>query len=718
MSALIPMSKPNPASQSATLLIEVFTEELPPKSLRRLGDAFSEGIFTALKVAGLATESSQVNGFATPRRLAVQVSNVLNQAPDYPVREKLLPTSIAFDAQGQASAPLLKKLSSLGYGNIDLSTLEKAGEGKNETLYLNVIAQGAALEQTAQVALEQTLSKLPVAKMMHYQVLQKDGQLADIQFARPAHRIIALHGNKILNISSLGIEASNQTEGHRFLAPGKVTISSADQYENDLQTKAKIIPSFEKRRAQIESALLKAAGNDLVLMPDSLLDEVSALVEWPAIYECHFDEEFLEVPQECLILTMQTNQKYFALTDRQGRLRNRFLIVSNIETFKPNAIISGNERVVRPRLSDARFFFRQDQKRPLVSRVAELGKVVYHNQLGSQLERTKRVQGIASEIAKKLHADETLASRAAELAKTDLLSDMVGEFPELQGIMGRYYAIHDGENIEVAAACSEHYMPRFAGDALPQTPTGMILAIADKLETLVGIWGVGLAPTGDKDPYALRRHALGICRLLLEKNLSLSLPELIDLARAQFSQKDVLEKARATDIYEFIIDRLRAYLRDQSVDGKPFTSAEIDAVLSQEPAQINDLIERLTALREFDALPEAAQLAAANKRISNILKKTTTPIPASCASKLLKIPAEATLHQALKSITPALTSAYGKRQFVEVLKALVSLSTPIDQFFADVMVMDPNTQLRDNRLALLQELHQKMNLVADLGKLA
>jgi len=718
VSALIPMSKPNPASQSATLLIEVFTEELPPKSLRRLGDAFSEGIFTALKVAGLATVSSQATGFATPRRLAVQVSNVLNQAPDYPVREKLLPTSIAFDAQGQASAPLLKKLSSLGYGNIDLSTLEKAGEGKNETLYLNVIAQGAALEQTAQVALEQTLSKLPVAKMMHYQVLQKDGQLADIQFARPAHRIIALHGNKILNISSLGIEASNQTEGHRFLAPGKVTISSADQYENDLQTKAKIIPSFEKRRAQIESALLKAAGNDLVLMPDSLLDEVSALVEWPAIYECHFDEEFLEVPQECLILTMQTNQKYFALTDRQGRLRNRFLIVSNIETTKPDAIISGNERVVRPRLSDARFFFRQDQKRPLVSRVAELGKVVYHNQLGSQLERTKRVQGIASEIAKKLHADETLASRAAELAKTDLLSDMVGEFPELQGIMGRYYATHDGENVEVAAACSEHYMPRFAGDALPQTHTGTILAIADKLETLVGIWGVGLAPTGDKDPYALRRHALGICRLLLEKNLSLSLPELIDLARAQFSQKDVLEKARATDIYEFIIDRLRAYLRDQSVDGKPFTSPEIDAVLSQEPAQINDLIERLTALREFDALPEAAQLAAANKRISNILKKTTTPIPASCASKLLKIPAEATLHQALESITPALTSAYGKRQFVEVLKALVSLSTPIDQFFADVMVMDPNTELRDNRLALLQELHQKMNLVADLGKLA
>ena len=453
-------------------------------------------------------------------------------------------------------------------------------------------------------------------------------------------------------------------------------------------------------------------------MPDSLLDEVTALVEWPAIYECHFDQEFLEVPQECLILTMQTNQKYFALTDQQGKLRNRFLIVSNIETTKPEAIISGNERVVRPRLADARFFFQQDQKRSLASRVADLGKVVYHNQLGSQLERTKRVQGLAVDIAKKLHGDETLASRAAEIAKTDLLTDMVGEFPELQGIMGRYYATHDNENPEVASACSEHYMPRFAGDALPQTATGTILAIADKLETLVGIWGVGLAPTGDKDPYALRRHALGICRLLLEKNLSLSLPELIELARTQFSQKDVQAKANSGDIYEFIIDRLRAYLRDQSVAGKSFTSAEIDAVLSQEPAQINDLIERLTALREFNALPEAAQLAAANKRISNILKKIATPIPANCSSKLLQIPAEASLHKALESITSALTTAYEKRQFVELLKTLVALSTPIDQFFADVMVMDPNPELRDNRLALLQQLHQKMNLVADLGKLA
>ena len=712
------MSTSNSNPQSDSLLIELFTEELPPKSLRRLGEAFSEGIFTALKSAKLTTDESVTTSFATPRRLAVQISHVLSQAPDYPIREKLLPTSIAYDAHGKATPPLLKKLAALGYADIDLSILEKTGEGKNEALYLNVITKGAALEQTAQTALEQTLSKLPIAKMMHYQVQQKNGSLVEVQFARPAHRIIALYGDTVLNISSLGIHASNETEGHRFLAPGVLTINTAGQYENDLQNKAKVIPSFSKRREQIEAALLKMAGDDLVLMPDSLLDEVTALVEWPAVYECQFDQEFLEVPQECLILTMQTNQKYFALTDKQGKLRNRFLIVSNIETTAPSAIISGNERVVRPRLSDARFFFQQDQKRALASRVADLAKVVYHNQLGNQLDRMKRVQGIATGIAQKLKADQQLASRAAEIAKTDLLTDMVGEFPELQGVMGSYYARHDGESPEVAAACSEHYMPRFAGDALPKTETGTILAIADKLETLVGIWGVGLAPTGDKDPYALRRHALGICRLLLEKNLSLSLPDLIELARSQFSQKEVQEKAKTSEINEFIIDRLRAYLRDQSVAGQPFTSAEIDAVLSQSPAQINDLIERLTALREFNALLQAAQLAAANKRISNILKKTTTAIPASCASKLLQIPAEMSLYKALEALTPALNAAYEQRQFVELLKALVTLSEPIDQFFADVMVMDPNPDLRDNRLALLQQLHQKMNLVADLGKLA
>ena len=712
------MSTFNTDSTSASLLLEVFTEELPPKSLRRLGEAFSEGVASSLKAANLLSEQSTVTGFATPRRLAVHITEVLNHAPDYPVREKLLPSSIAYDTQGQATAPLLKKLASLGYADIDLANLEKSGEGKNEALYLNVVAKGAALEPTIQQAVEQSLNKLPVAKMMHYQVTRANGELVDVQFARPVHRIVALYGNTPLHISALGIDSGKQTEGHRFLAPGVLQIESADQYESALESKGKIVPSFTKRRQQIEAGLLKAAGNDLVLMPESLLDEVTALVEWPAIYECHFDAEFLEVPQECLILTMQTNQKYFALTDKQGKLRNRFLIVSNIQTDQPEAIISGNERVVRPRLSDARFFFQQDQKRSLVSRVNDLARVVYHNQLGNQLDRSKRVQAISLGIAKLLGWNEIFASRAAEIAKTDLLTDMVGEFPELQGIMGRYYATLDKENDEVAAACSEHYMPRFAGDTLPNTQTGTILAIADKLETLVGIWGVGLAPTGDKDPYALRRNALGICRLLLEKNLPLSLPALIELARRQFPQKEVQEKAQVAAINEFILDRLRAYLRDQALSGKPFTSPEIEAVLSQAPEQINDIIARLSALREFNALSQASQLAAANKRISNILKKTTTAIPKACSVKLLQVPAEIALYQALEILKPTLDSAYAKYEFVGLLKALVALSEPIDQFFADVMVMDPDPKLRDNRLALLQELHQKMNLVADLGKLA
>jgi glycyl-tRNA synthetase beta chain len=709
-------------SSSATLLIEVFTEELPPKSLRKLGDAFAASLSTSIQSAGLITSESVTTSFASPRRLAVQITHVLSKAADFPVREKVLPVSVAFDAHGKPTPPLFKKLSTLGYPDIDIASLERSGQDKNEALYLNVQARGAVLENTVQTALVHALQTLPIAKMMHYQVQQADGTLEDVEFARPAHRIVALHGSTPLQVHALGIHAANQTEGHRFLAPQVLTIKHADQYAAEL-LKNKVMANFNERRAFIEAELFKAAKSDAVLMPSNLLDEVTALVEWPAIYACHFDADFLEVPQECLILTMQTNQKYFALTDTAGKLRNRFLIVSNIETTTPQSIIQGNERVVRPRLSDARFFFQQDQKRPLSSRVADLDKVVYHNQLGTQLERTKRVSAIATAIASELQSKGAKVNpkqvvRAAELAKTDLLTDMVGEFPELQGIMGSYYAAHDGEDSEVAVACSEHYQPRFAGDALPNSMTGTVLAIADKLETLVGIWGVGLAPTGDKDPYALRRHALGICRLLLEKNLPCNLPELIELARQQFKQAGVQEKADAAAIYVFVIDRLRAYLRDQMEAGKSFTSAEIDAVLSQEPKQLNDLMDRLRAVREFNALPESAQLAAANKRISNILKKTTTPIPAQCSAAALKLPAEIALYGALQKTIPLLTSAYTQRQFVTLLRTLVDLSQPIDQFFADVMVMDPDPALRDNRLALLQQLHHQMNLVADLGTLA
>jgi glycyl-tRNA synthetase beta chain len=709
----------------APLLVELFTEDLPQKSLTRLGDSFAQAIYQGLDKAKLITADSKSFSFATPRRLAVLIDHVLDQAPDYPVREKLLPSSIAFDEKGNPSQALLKKLASLGQANTSIQDLEKSGEGKNEALYLNSIAQGAVLNTSLQNILEEAIKGLPIAKMMHYQVKTANGEISDVQFARPVHRILALHGSKTLSIHALGIQSSNLTEGHRFMSSGTLCINDANAYEKQLEEKGSVIASFVKRREHIQAELLKAAKKHglTVLMPDALLDEVTALVEYPAIYVCQFDPEFLEVPQECLILTMQTNQKYFALTDAQGKLSNQFLIVSNIQTSNPNSIVSGNERVIRPRLADARFFYLQDQKRTLESHIPELARVIYHNQLGNQLQRSERVRSLASDIAKELNqagylVDSNLVDRAAQLAKTDLLTDMVGEFPELQGVMGQYYALLQKENPEVASACFEHYLPRFAGDKLPKTPVGTVLAIADKLETIIGIWGVGLAPTGDKDPYALRRHALGICRLLIENDLSVALKHLIKSANAKFAELNLKTKVDEELIYQFILDRLKGYLKDQMVDGVTFSAPEIDAVLSQEPRQINDLLKRLHAIRQFNQLPEAAQLAAANKRISNILKKMDGKVGDVVKPNLLTISAEKDLFKALKDLEKTLDQQLQKQEFVGLLQSLVSLSKPIDQFFADVMVMDENQELRQNRLSLLNQLHQRMNLVADIGKLA
>ena len=705
------------------MLVELFTEELPPRTLKRLGDSFAQSIFQSLNQVRLIGVNAKLQSFASPRRLALLIQDVLPQAPDHPVREKLLPTSIAFDERGQASAPLQKKLAALGYANTPISQLEKSGEGKNEALYLNVSAKGADLQSSLQVAVEEAIKQLPIAKMMHYQVHNANGDLQDVEFARPVHRIVLMHGSHILPIQAFGMTASNTTEGHRFMSSGLIAIQSAVDYENTLEREGKVIASFSKRRQLIEAELLKAAQSDRVLMPDSLLDEVTALVEFPAIYTCHFDPEFLDVPQECLILTMQTNQKYFALTDDAGKLKNRFLIVSNIATQRPEGIISGNERVIRPRLSDARFFFQQDKKRSLESRIPDLAKVVYHNQLGNQLERMGRVQAIAIHIANQIHEagigiDPKTVSRAAELAKTDLLSDMVGEFPELQGVMGQYYALADHEHPDVAAACSEHYLPRFAGDALPKTLVGTVLAIADKLETIVGIWAIGLVPTGDKDPFALRRHALGVCRLLIEKNLPLGLNTLIGLAKNQFSGVTLKNEVNEEAIYQFILERLRAYLKDHLLGDKPYTVPEIESVLSMNPGKINDLTVRLEAVRSFNELSEATQLAAANKRISNILKKMEGKLPSEVQTQLLRLPAEINLFKSLEALSPKLDQQFKSQDFIGLLQNLVALSEPIDQFFSDVMVMDEDLQLRQNRIALLNQLHQKMNLVADIGKLA
>ena len=707
----------------APLLLELFTEELPPKALKRLGQSFSEGITQQLQLAGLLTEGSVSTSYATPRRLAVHITNVLNKAPNRSVQEKLLPVSIALDANGQATPPLLKKLASLGFPDVRIEDLSRQGKDKAEAFYLTVEVTGVNLASGLQQAIDQTLAKLPIPKVMRYQIAPGTPSVQDVEFVRPAHGLLALHGSEQVAIQALGLRSQDITLGHRFLSKGSIKISHADNYATQLETSGKVIASFDARLEKIRQSLQEAAKGQKVLMPESLLEEVCALVEWPVVYTCEFEKEFLGVPQECLILTMQTNQKYFALTDANGKLSHQFLIVSNLETTTPEAIISGNERVVRPRLADAKFFYEQDKKKSLADRASLLSKVVYHNKLGTQLERTTRVKQIGILISQALQAngskiEPALVEQAAKIAKADLLTDMVGEFPELQGIMGRYYALNDGEHPDVAAACMEHYAPRFSGDELPKTEIGTVLALADKLETLVGIWGIGLAPTGEKDPFALRRHALGICRILVEKKIKLSVIDLINYTLQQFPQAEVTETAKVDVIHNFILDRLRAYLKDQGIAGENFSTNEVESVVSQVPAFFDDILERLAAVRQFSQLEEATALAAANKRIGNILKKVDFAIPKKVNTSLFKLDAEKALAKALDEVMPQVQAAFKAGNFTAALQSFASLRHQVDGFFNDVMVMDPDTALRDNRLALLAEMHQAMNRVADIGKLA
>lgn len=692
----------------ATLLVELLTEELPPKALARLGDAFAEGIAQRLAARDLIEGDLSFERFATPRRLAVTIKNVRGVAPEKQVREKVLPVSVALDANGQPTAPLAKKLAALGFPEFPVSDLERASDGKNEAFFLRYSAPGATLADGLQAVLDEALTKLPIPKVMTYQ--RPDG--SNVQFVRPVHRLTALHGDQIVPVTAFGIDADDTTRGHRFLSEGLIAITHADDYAHTLQHKGFVIASYADRRESIRAQLIDAAGGDQVVMPDALLDEVNSLVEWPVVYACKFEDEFLQVPQECLILTMQTNQKYFALTDAQGRLRSRFLIVSNLATPTPEEIIEGNERVVRPRLADAKFFFEQDKKKPLAERVPLLANVVYHNKLGSQLQRVERLEALAGLIAERAGADVALAKRGARLAKADLLTDMVGEFPELQGTMGTYYARHDGEAEEVAIACSEHYQPRFSGDALPATATGTIVALADKLETLVGIWGIGLAPTGEKDPFALRRHALGVLRILVEKQLPLDLVDLLRAAHAQFAgNAAVTESTQA--IYEFCLDRLRGMLRERG-----YAAQEIDAVLALNPTRLDDIVARLDAVREFAALNEAASLAAANKRISNILKKSEGTEDAGVQIALFVEAAEKALYAQLEQVAPRVETQLAAREYTGALTALAALRETVDTFFNDVMVNAEDPALRANRLALLKALHRQMNRVADISRLA
>lgn len=705
---------------SKNLLVELFVEELPPKALKKLGDAFASALVTSLKNAGLAPSTAAVTAYASPRRLAAHITDVLAVAADKPVVQKLMPVAVGLDADGNATPALLKKLAALGADASAVTSLRRENDGKADILFYDSLAKGATLAEGLQKAIEAALAALPIPKVMTYQL--QDGW-SSVNFVRPAHSLIALHGDSVVPVAVLGLNAGNTTQGHRFeAAVSPVVIANADAYAETMRRDGAVIASFEERRTNILNQLSLAAtqaGENLRPIHDpDLLDEVTALVERPNVLIGQFEAEFLAVPQECLILTMKANQKYFPLLDgsveNSGKLTNQFLVVSNISPADPSAIVQGNERVVRPRLADAKFFFDQDRKKSLESRIIGLSKVVYHNKLGTQGERVQRVAAIARAIADQLGGGALAAhaEQAAVLAKADLLTDMVGEFPELQGIMGRYYAQHDGLDADVADAIEDHYKPRFAGDSLPRNRVGTVVALADKLETLVGMFGIGQIPTGDKDPFALRRHALGVIRMLAENDLDLPLVGLLTVAGRAFSTVDGFKPAESA-LADFIYDRLAGSLRDEG-----YTAQEVDAVVSQRPQRLGDIPKRLAAVRAFSALPEAAALAAANKRVGNILKKVENPVEAVIDAALLKEAAEVALHAALIDVVPQADAAFATGDYTESLSALAALRAPVDAFFDGVMVNADDPALKANRLGLLAKLHAAMNKVADLSKLS
>lgn len=694
------------------LLVELFVEELPPKALKKLGDAFAAVLAEALVAQGLAQASATVASFASPRRLGAHVTGVLARAADRPVATKLMPVAVGLDANGAPTAVLLKRLAALGADASAAGSLRRAGEGKQAALFLDSIAPGVTLADGLQHALEAAMAKLPIPKIMSYQLA--DGW-STVNFVRPVHGLVALHGTEVVPLSVLGLAAGRTTQGHRFEAKANpVTLRSADAYAEQMRDEGAVIASFTERRAEIARQLAASAA-PLGLAPiedDALLDEVTALVERPNVLLGRFDEAFLEVPQECLILTMKANQKYFPLLDAAGRLTNRFLIVSNISPADASAVVGGNERVVRPRLADARFFFDQDRRRTLDSRVLGLAKVVYHNKLGTQGERVTRVQAIARAIGEKL-GGATLAlkaDQAALLAKADLLTEMVGEFPELQGTMGRYYAQHDGLADDIAFAIEDHYKPRFAGDALPRNEVGVCVALADKLETLVGLFGIGEKPSGDKDPFALRRHALGVIRMLTEKP-GLHLDALLKDALAAFPA-GLLGDVGA-ELENFVYDRISGMERERG-----FSANEVDAVLSLRPPVLADIPRRLEAVRAFAALPEAESLAAANKRVGNILKKAEGEVGRAADVGRFVEAEEKALFAALTDIAPRADAAFLTGDYTASLQVLAALKAPVDAFFDKVMVNAEDAALKANRLALLNQLHRTMNRVADLSRLA
>ena len=695
---------------SASLLVEIHSEELPPKALKSLSEAFAEGIESGLRARSFLSEQSVTTPYAAPRRLAVHITGVAKRSADTPFRQRLLPVTIGLDAEGKPTAALQKKLAAVR-AEVDVNALKRESDGKQEVLVYEGQRAGELLVNALQSVLEQTIDALPIPKMMSYQLA--DG-VTTAKFVRPAHRLVAMHGHAVVPVHALGLQAGTKTHGHRFMSEGELPVLSSDTYEEQLLEEGCVMPSFSERRSKIESLLIAEAAkfDAQVVMPGELLDEVTSLVAWPVVYDSTFDSEYLQIPSECLLLTMQQNQKYFALNDRNGRLTHRFLLVANIKATDGGAAIrAGNARVVRARLADAKFFFEQDRKLPLHSRVADLANVVYHGKLGSQLQRVERITEIAVGIAGELGVDRTAVARAAQLAKADLRTLMVAEFAQLQGVMGAYYAQHDGELPEVSAAVREHYLPRFAGDALPAGAVGICVALADKLETLAGLFGIGEKPTGEKDPYALRRHALGILRILIEKQLALPLDRVLEITRQAFDSVAGFQ-SRDEELTEFLYERLRGLLRE---DG--YSPQQIEAVIALRPTRIDLVPQQLAAVRAFMALPEAESLAAANKRIGNILKKADD-VPIIFDRALLLEPAERSLGEAFHAVRPWAEQLYASGDYSAMLKSLAPLKLPVDRFFDEVMVNVDDAKLRANRLGLLSALRTTMNRVADISKLS
>lgn len=710
-----------------TLLIELLTEELPPKVLEKLSTTFANEVFAALKEQALLGDGSACTPYCTPRRLAMSITEVEAQQADRIIERKGPAVASGLDADGKPTKALEGFMRS---ANVSLAQLQRVGDGKAEYFMARIEQKGKPLEDYISNIIMQALKKLPVPKMMRW------GD-SDHQFVRPVHALTVLHGSTVVTAEVLGLDSGNVTSGHRFLSSEPVCIEHADDYEATLARDGRVVASYSNRRETIAARLdqlaeqnnaiwighanfdqskLMSMSNEERSLLSALLDEVTALVEWPEVYVGQFEEEYLEVPQECLILTMQQNQKYFPLLDAQtGKLLNKFLIVSNMQIADPHHIIEGNQRVVRPRLSDARFFFNQDRKQRLESRVEKLGNVVYHNKLGTQLQRVERVTTLAGTIARLLGADKADAELAARLSKADLITDMVGEFPELQGIIGHYYALHDGEKAEVASAIEAHYHPRFAGDTLPQGALACSVALADKLETLVGIYGIGQVPTGDKDPFGLRRQALGILRILIETPLDLSLPALLKATADNFPE-GMLSETVAADVEAFMADRLRGYLRDQGFD-----AAHVEAVLAVLGGRLHEVLPRLQGVRAFAAMAAAKDLAAANKRVQNIMRKNAEELgelPAAIDVKLFQDEAERELYQAMLDITPMARGYFERGDYSNNLKTLVTLKSFVDDFFDKVMVMCEDKALRINRALLLQQLGRLMNQSADISKLA